>query len=221
MDMPGLSGLELAREVTASDEIKTTRVILLSSVSWDVSRAEERAWGLAAVLQKPARAKEIKKVLERVLSEPELSDLGEQTAEENRGHEAEAALRGARILVAEDNPVNQEVIKEILGSMGYEFEIASTGEEAVAMFASNPYDLVLMDVQMPELDGLEATRQIRQAEEAVGGGGRIPIVALTAGAMEGDADKCLRSGMDDYLAKPLDQRKLAQTLEHWLQAAAA
>ncbi len=221
MDMPGLTGLELAREIKVSAEGYSASVILLSSVSWDVSSTEERTWGLSAVLQKPVRASDIKAVLERVLSGSDSTDNDEQFAEDESGLEIGATNGRARILVAEDNPVNQEVMKEVLSAMGYEVDIAATGEEAVREFNSYAYDLILMDVQMPELDGLEATRQIRQAEEAITSRRRIPIVALTAGAMEGDADKCLRAGMDDYLSKPLDHLKLAQTLERWLQAAAA
>jgi PAS domain S-box-containing protein len=123
------------------------------------------------------------------------------------------AHREARILLVEDNPVNQQVALGMLKKLGLVAETANHGHEALARLASQPYDLIFMDVQMPEMDGYEATRQIRLRE-----GERVPIVAMTAHAMQGDREKCLGAGMDDYLVKPLSVRDLAAVLDKWLPA---
>jgi signal transduction histidine kinase len=123
-----------------------------------------------------------------------------------------AGGRAARILVAEDNPVNRLVIGEQLGALGHEATLTENGREALEALAAGRYDLLLMDCQMPELDGYETTRRIRQGES----GGRLPIVALTAHAMEGDREKCLAAGMDDYLAKPFTEKELSAALGRWL-----
>lgn len=121
---------------------------------------------------------------------------------------------GARILVAEDHPANQFVARQQLRSLGLEADFVSNGREAMEAALTRPYDLVLMDCQMPEMSGFEATREIRLAEQA--SGQHLPIVALTAGALEGDREACLEAGMDDYLAKPVEARRLAEVLARWL-----
>jgi CheY-like chemotaxis protein len=129
--------------------------------------------------------------------------------------ESATALR-RRILVVEDNDVNQEVAKEMLNLMGFGVEIAKDGEEAVRAVKEKAYDLVLMDCQMPVMDGFEATRVIRHNETCQESGVHLPIVALTADAVQGDREQCLAAGMDDYLAKPFTQGKLRDILEKWL-----
>ena len=119
----------------------------------------------------------------------------------------------ARILVAEDNPVNQLVILEQLGDLGYRAEAVANGEEALRAIESDHYDLVLMDCQMPGLDGYEATRRLRAQEE-----GHLPVIALTAHAMKGDRERCLDAGMDDYISKPFTEARLEKTLRRWLDA---
>jgi CheY-like chemotaxis protein/HPt (histidine-containing phosphotransfer) domain-containing protein len=127
-------------------------------------------------------------------------------------------LHHARILVAEDNSVNREVILAILGKLGYEADPVPDGREAVRALQAEPYDLVLMDCQMPEMDGYEATRLIRTpATRALNP--RLPIVAVTAAAMAGDREKCTEAGMDDYLSKPVEPAKLARMLDKWLSQA--
>ena len=125
-----------------------------------------------------------------------------------------ADLKGARILVAEDNPVNQEIARTMLEGAGCRVTIANNGREAVKMGLEEPFDLVLMDCQMPELDGFEAAREIRAREAA---GTRMPIVALTANAMEGDRERCLAAGMDDYMTKPFKRSELAAMLGRWIK----
>jgi signal transduction histidine kinase/DNA-binding NarL/FixJ family response regulator len=129
-------------------------------------------------------------------------------------HAAPRPMRGdVRLLVAEDNPVNRRVAAGQLARLGLAADTVANGAEAVSAAASTQYDLILMDVQMPEVDGYEATRRIRAAE---GEGRRTPIVALTANALAGDRERCLASGMDGYLSKPVDAAELARTLDHWL-----
>ncbi len=120
---------------------------------------------------------------------------------------------GKRILVAEDYFVNQEVTQDILELMGVQVEIAENGKEAVEKHRENSYDLILMDIQMPELDGFEATRQIRKLE---GESKHTTIIALTANALAGDREKCLQAGMDDYLSKPIEAKKLEEILCKYL-----
>lgn len=149
-----------------------------------------------------------------------LSIVAPKTEGESRG---EATLKnetaegrispqgGLRVLVAEDTPTNQKLISHVLQKRGHHVDIAATGEEAVAAVVQRPYDVILMDVQMPKMDGLQATAAIR----ALPGRERVPIIALTAHAMSGDRQRCLDAGMDHYLPKPLDIRKLVEVVEEF------
>src|SRR5882672_3700242 len=123
------------------------------------------------------------------------------------------------VLVAEDNPVNQKLILALLGKRGHSVVVATNGLEALSQWKSGKFDLIFMDVQMPEMDGLTATRQIRQAE--TGRGAHISIVAMTAHAMAGDRERCLEAGMDDYISKPLSRASLDKVLNARLQAKTA
>jgi CheY-like chemotaxis protein len=127
----------------------------------------------------------------------------------------DSPFRGTRVLIAEDNVVNQEVVREMLLSFGCEVQIAENGKKALDLLADSSFDLVFMDCQMPEMDGYEATRAIRVKESNNGKEKRTPIVALTAHALKGDRDRCLDAGMDDYLSKPLSQGDLTVVLERW------
>jgi CheY-like chemotaxis protein len=129
---------------------------------------------------------------------------------------APPALAGARVLLAEDNLVNQRVAMAILKKLGLAPDLACNGLEACAAAKAGPYDLILMDCQMPEMDGFEATRRIREQE---GGARRVPILAMTANAMAGDRERCLEAGMDDYLAKPIAILDLKEALLRWLSPA--
>jgi CheY-like chemotaxis protein/HPt (histidine-containing phosphotransfer) domain-containing protein len=124
-------------------------------------------------------------------------------------------LSAIRALLVEDNPVNQKVIALMLQRLGYRVDVAASGREAVESFRRSPYRLIIMDCQMPEMDGMEAARIIRQSE----GGGSAVIIALTANAMVGERDKCIAAGMDDYLSKPVNPAQLGKKLEEWLARA--
>ena len=126
-------------------------------------------------------------------------------------------LIATHILLAEDNPINQKVARRLLERLGYVVEVAVNGREAVQKWAAGGFDLILMDCQMPEMDGYEATRRIRSTEA---GRSHIPIVAVTANAMVGDREKCLGCGMDAFVPKPIKTEVLTETIEHFLAAAA-
>ena len=130
------------------------------------------------------------------------------------------ARSGLRVLLAEDNRVNQRVAARFLERLGHTVTLANDGREAVAAWQAAPFDLVLMDVQMPEMDGFEAVAAIRALELERGRGGRTPIIALTAHAMSGDRERCIAAGMDGYLTKPMKLAQLVEAIEGVLPAAA-
>jgi len=128
----------------------------------------------------------------------------------------QSALARGRVLVAEDNPVNQVVAAEMLKRMGCRVDLVGNGREAVAAVRSLPYDLVFLDCDMPEMDGFDAVRAIRAGEAA---GKRVPVIAMTASALKGDRERCLEAGMDDYLPKPVRLGDLTAAVQRWLQPA--
>ncbi|OLC53287.1 MAG: hypothetical protein AUH92_06265 [Acidobacteria bacterium 13_1_40CM_4_69_4] len=214
MMMPGMSGLELARRIKSQGPIASVRLVLLTSVGLRGDAAEARRAKIEGYLSKTVRQSDLYNCLATVMGR-EADDtllITRHTLSERR-----PGLRG-RILLAEDNPVNQEVILAMIESLGCGVDVAADGEEVLERLAGAAYDLVLMDCQMPKKDGLEATAELRRRESAAGGGRRTPVVALTANAMEGDRDRCLAAGMDDYLSKPLRREVLEAALAKWLAA---
>jgi CheY-like chemotaxis protein/HPt (histidine-containing phosphotransfer) domain-containing protein len=168
--------------------------------------------GFAAYLTKPVRQSDLYDCLVTVLN----GGKQRETRALITRHNLRAARRdNARILLVEDNLTNQEVVSGMLRRLGWRASLASNGKEAIQVLESELYDLVLMDVQMPEMDGHEATRVIRDPRSAVLNH-NVPIVATTAHAMQGDVEKCLAAGMSDYLSKPIDPKKLAKVVEMWL-----
>jgi len=212
MRMPGMDGDELARAIKADVALANTRLVMMTSVGQrgDARRLEEI--GFAAYLTKPVRQSDLFDCLVTVLTG--------QTCSAGRPlvtrHSIREIRRGnVRVLLAEDNIVNQQVAVGILRKLGLSPDAVADGAEAVKALELMPYDLVLMDVQMPEMDGFEATRQIRNPQSAVRDH-RVPIIAMTANAMQGDREKCLGAGMDDYVAKPVTPEALAEALDKWL-----
>ena len=218
MQMPGMDGEALGRTIKADARLADTRLVMLTSLGTrgDARRFEEI--GFAAYATKPIRHQELKAVLSLALAERAGAEptprpiVTRHTARETLNL---FAGRKARILLAEDNITNQQVALGILKKLGLRADAVANGAEAVKALETIPYDLVLMDVQMPEMDGLEATRQIRNPQSAVPNH-QIPIIAMTAHAMQGDRERCLEAGMNDYVTKPVAPQALAEALEKWL-----
>jgi signal transduction histidine kinase/DNA-binding response OmpR family regulator len=213
--MPDCDGAELARRINAADSLlKSTRLVLLTSSGQtsDVTRFEEL--GFAGFLPKPVALRELAACLETVLS-AKAADRHSRTPLAVAQPASALELKRGKILLAEDNPVNEKVATHTLRRLGYEVHAVANGQDAVAAWRDGRYDLILMDCQMPVLDGYEATRQIRSLEA---GKCHIPIVALTAHAMKDDAAQCMAAGMDHHLAKPLDRARLQACLDQYFDA---
>jgi CheY-like chemotaxis protein/HPt (histidine-containing phosphotransfer) domain-containing protein len=175
--------------------------------------------GFAGYLVKPVRQDHLQDVLSLTLGRKAGPARDAEARIVTRHTVAEARAHHKRILLVEDNPMNQFVATKILEKIGYHPDVAAHGKDALTALRNAPYDVVLMDCQMPEMDGFEATRRIRLGEA----GERhitIPIIAMTARAMQGDRDRCLEAGMNDYLSKPIDSSLLAKALERWLARSA-
>lgn len=208
---PGLDGLALAREIQQRPEFGKPKMVLLSAGFYLGQAREAKDAGLHGYLAKPVRMKDVHDTLALVLGQ------GTEQALITRHAVAEhQSKQSARILVVEDNPVNQQVAINMLRRMGCSCDIAANGELALSAMAQHHYDLVLMDMQMPVLGGVEATRQWREQERALADAPRQIIVAMTANALQEDREACLNAGMDDYLAKPFTFAGLKQMIERWL-----
>jgi signal transduction histidine kinase/CheY-like chemotaxis protein/HPt (histidine-containing phosphotransfer) domain-containing protein len=208
--MPGLSGDELAGRIRAHADLSETRLIIVSSVGRDFIR-EARNLKLEAVLEKPVRHQELLDTLANIYGVP--GDLPAKNTETFVEAEATApALQKSslRILLAEDNKINQQYATVLLTKAGHQVTIAENGHQAVDAMRDNDFDVVLMDVQMPELDGVQATRQIRMLP---GLRGAVPIIAMTAHAMSGASEEYLSAGMNDYISKPFQPSLLLEKLE--------
>lgn len=224
MQMPGMDGLELASRIKSDPMISATRLVLLTSVGQRGDAKAAQSAGIAAYLTKPIRQSLLYECLSLVLGS--VSDVVVPTPQTatpiiTRHSLLESQTRSRPlVLVVEDNPVNQKVAATMLEKLGYRVNVAANGREAVEALAHIPYALVFMDCQMPEMDGFEATRMIRNREErlrqAGGGTPRLPIIAMTANVMEEDRDRCQAIGMDDFLSKPITSKALAAVLKRWL-----
>jgi PAS domain S-box-containing protein len=213
MQMPGMTGTVLAQGIKADETLKNTRLILMTSIPerGDAKRIEEI--GFVAYLTKPTRQSDLYNCLSVVLSGTALPPSAQPLVTR---HTIREMNRGAvRILLAEDNIVNQQVALGILKKLGLRADTVANGREVISALEMIPYDLVLMDMQMPEMDGYESTAIIRNAQSAVLNH-EIPIIAMTANAMQGDREKCIDAGMNDYLSKPINPQSLAKVLDKWL-----
>jgi len=201
-NMPELDGFALAERIRRRRSLAATRLLMLTSGPRPGDERRAMALGVSSYLIKPVKQSDL---LDRMLEALEARPTGAlaRALERPKG-------RRLRVLVAEDNPVNQKVAAGLLERAGHRAVIVENGRQALAAFARETFDLVLMDVQMPELDGLEATAAIREREQY--SGRHVPIVAVTAHAMKGDAERCLAAGMDAYLAKPLRPAELVATM---------
>jgi len=220
VQMPDMDGFEVAEAIKKDPATRDTLLIVLTSMGQELSDEDRARLGLAAYVHKPVRQS---RLLDAIVSATSRAILAEQRPEQTGSSRANTTAnpRG-RILVAEDNEVNQIVAGEILTQAGYEFEIVGNGRAAAELALTGDFDLVLMDCQMPELDGFEAARLIRHAESertAQGTLGRVPIIALTANAIKGDRERCLAAGMDGYLTKPVDPDALVAQIDELVHGA--
>jgi PAS domain S-box-containing protein len=205
--MPGMDGFSLVQSIRNDPELAVATIMMLSSRDLAGDAARCRALGIAAYLCKPIRPSELRDAILEVLGQTAHAAPPTCVA----APRAELPVRTLRILLAEDNAVNQRLVTRVLQRRGHSVAVAADGRQAVAAVMAERFDLVLMDVQMPEMDGFEATAAIREQERIAGT--HLPIVALTAHAMKGDEERCLQAGMDAYLTKPLDTSRLIQLTE--------
>jgi ligand-binding sensor domain-containing protein/signal transduction histidine kinase/CheY-like chemotaxis protein len=214
--MPGLDGFELGRRIVNDNRFKATRLVLLTSAQQIRSAEDFAALGFAAYLLKPVSQRNLRECLVRVMSVVG-AKWHERTQPIVLAERIEGIFDDRLILLAEDNLVNQKVMRQTLAKIGYKVDVVSNGVEVIAAWESGRYHLILMDCQMPVMDGYQATREIRLREL---GTRHIPIIALTADAMQGTEQLCRQAGMDDYLTKPLDRTRLGKTLDRHLRSAA-
>ncbi|MCX6597152.1 MAG: response regulator [Acidobacteria bacterium] len=216
--MPGISGTDVARILCSDARLAATPTIMLTSYDDRADVKGAKSLGVMHFLTKPVRRHLLHRTILRALNpNPPLATVPAQP-------ERAAALgaptpQGPRLLLAEDNIDNQKLAVWVLRKHGFSCDIASNGLEVMRMLAERNYPLVLMDCQMPLMDGFEATAAIRKQEQAPPR--HLPIIALTAHALAEDRDRCLAAGMDDYIAKPIDEKTLVSTVERWLTAAGA
>ena len=212
--IPGTGGETLGRALKADALVRDTALIMLTSAGQRSDGSRLRDIGFAACLTKPVKNKALQRALVTQIDgvPPEESYAGRPIRRDTLPDEVK---RRARLLVAEDNPINQQVVLEVLTKLGFRAEAVADGAKAIRALEIAPYDLVLMDVQMPEVDGHEATRRIRDPKSKVRNRD-VPIIAMTANAFRGDRDRCLDAGMNDYLSKPVEPSKLLATLCKWL-----
>ena len=207
VQMPGMDGFTLASRIQQDHTFAGPRIMMLSSVDIRSMSPESRADGATEHLVKPVTRGNLLKAILKVLG------YSQKVPAASDRPVLSGALRPLRILLAEDNPVNQKVGVRLLERQGHSVVLVSTGAEALESSAREKFDVILMDIQMPVMNGYDATRAIRARERNTGG--HLPVIALTAHAMRGDREICVDAGMDDYLSKPIQTRDLSQILARW------
>ena len=212
--MPEMDGLSVARAIQAEPALAGLRLVMLSALKSDDGCSSWHEAGIASYLTKPVRQSELYNGLVTVLGQKMESPLAPGARAAARVA-SEPHLQG-RVLLAEDNPVNQEVASNMLENLGCEVEVVENGRAALEAVSRCEYGLVLMDCDMPEMDGFQAIAALRQREQAQRASRRLPVVALTANALQGDRERCLAAGMDDYLSKPFHSEQLRDVLQRWL-----
>jgi CheY-like chemotaxis protein len=205
--MPGMDGFTVAERMRAIPGLGPLTIMLLTSDAHGMQLSRCRELGVARHLLKPISPSELLDAI--------LVALGQESEPASRSRAMDPprpSRRRLRVLVAEDNVINQLLMRRLIEKVGDEVLVAGDGREALAMLAAHPFDVVFMDVQMPELDGMAATAEIRR-REALEGAARLPVIAITASAMKGDGERCLDAGMDGYLTKPVNIREVAALLD--------
>jgi len=214
--MPDMDGLSLTQRIRANRQLDGLKIVMLSSQGLDMPAVSLTRLGVERWLSKPVRKQELRRALIDLLAHELVPSAAAVTAPAP----AAVPMRSARILLAEDHLVNQEVAAQMLRMAGYDVQVVADGQAAIDAASSHAFDVVLMDCLMPVMDGFEATARLREIErvEGVSGSARLPIVALTANAMKGDVEACLAAGMDDYVAKPFTKEQLVAAIERRLKA---
>ena len=205
--MPEMDGLEVIDRIRGDARLKNTAIVMLTSADQSASAARCRHQGAAVYLTKPVRMAELFVSIQKVLGTRQSEPVRRSTA-----FEQTAGDHAMRILVAEDNRINQRLAVVMLEKMGHQVVLAANGLEALEAWRQSEFDLIFMDVQMPELDGLETTQRIRLEEAS--SGKHIHIVAMTANAMAGDSERCLNAGMDDYVSKPISRQSVERSIRN-------
>jgi CheY-like chemotaxis protein len=205
--MPDIDGVKLIERIRERPDLPMSVVAMLTTFAQREEEARCRAVGVTEFLVKPLRQHELRDALMRAIK-PATAQVVQ-----SRTPASPAAAAPLNILLAEDNSVNQLLMVRLLQKRSHRVTVANNGKQALAALEQEQFDLVLMDVQMPELDGLEATQELRRREQQTGT--RIPVVALTAHAMAGDRELCLAAGMDGYLTKPINVRDLDEVLQRF------
>ena len=206
--MPEMDGFTLAERIKSSGEFPETTIMMLTSASQREDIPRCRNLGVTTYLIKPIRLLELRAAILRALAGPSAPSA---TLPASAAHEP-AQAGGSRILLAEDNVMNQLLALRLLEKQGYQVTVAGNGKQVLDNLAAGAFDAILMDIQMPEMTGFEATLAIRREEQR--SGGHIPIIAMTAHAMVGDRERCLECGMDGYIAKPIRPQELYDLLEN-------
>jgi CheY-like chemotaxis protein len=209
--MPDMDGFEFVRAIREERHLQSTVIMMLTSSEQPGDRLECDQLGMAACLLKPVKQKELLETIARAL----VGQADGEDAERKHRERPLPKLRSLRILLAEDSIVNQKLAVALLEKHGHRLTVVDDGQKAIAAARAGDYDLILMDVQMPERDGLEATRQIRRDEGTKGR--HTPIVAMTAHALKGDREQCIAAGMDDYVSKPIHARELFEAMARVLE----
>jgi two-component system, sensor histidine kinase and response regulator len=209
MQMPEMSGLDVARKIRQDGRYHMLRLVMLTSLGREAAEADGLQHWVEVVLVKPLKQEDLANALPGLRSQGPAAEEASPELPEPRD------TAGVRLLLVEDHPLNQEVMKDLLESLGYAFDLVGDGEQALKALERQEYSMVLMDCQLPVLDGYEATRAFRR-KELESGGGHVPIVAVTAHALADEREKVLDAGMDDFLTKPVQLEPLARMLRKWL-----
>ena len=217
MQMPEIDGLMLARLIKADPDIASVRLVMLTSLGNQLDSEDMKKAGIEACVLKPVKQSRLfNRIAEVMAGHQPLARKKTQTATLTMKSPItpppNLTRKPVRILLAEDNVINQKVALGLLNNIGYGADVANNGLEVLAALDLRPYDLILMDCQMPELDGYETTQRIRARPDSAS----MRIVAMTANAMRGESEKCLEAGMDDYLSKPVRLEALRDMLSRWM-----
>ncbi len=207
LTMPGINGITLAQKIAIRDEYKETPIILISALGNEKELRMAKTAAVTLFMSKPIKRSRLFHTILELFAQDHLETHDSFLQEDE--YSSIDYFEGCKILLAEDNSINQLVAKEILHNRGIKVDLAATGKEAVAAVHESTYDAVLMDIQMPEMDGFEATQEIRKDENF----NTLPIIAMTAHALSGYREKCIQAGMDDYVTKPIDENELFSTLK--------